>query len=111
MPEPGIAAVVGNPRDYRDAHPTAAALVVEVADTTLQFDRVEKASMYAGAGVRDYWVLNLVERVLEVYRDPESRAGSPFGYAYRRALRLGPDDRLAPLAALSGPISVADLLP
>ena len=111
MPEPDIAIVVGERREYREAHPTTAVLVVEVADTTLEFDRIEKASMYAVAGIPDYWVLNIAERVLEVYRDPAPFPGTPFGHGYRTHLRCGPADRVAPLAAPSAFINVADLLP
>lgn len=69
-PEPDVTVVRGSPRDYRDAHPSAALLVVEVADTTLSHDRDQKGSLYARAGVADYWIVNLVDQVLEVYRDP-----------------------------------------
>jgi len=111
MPEPDCAVLPGSPRDYRAAYPTTAVLVVEVAETTLQFDRIEKGSLYAAGGVLDYWIVNLVDRVLEVYRDPGPQAGAPFGHAYRTSLRLGPGDRVAPLAAPQAPIAVADLLP
>lgn len=111
MPEPDLAVVAGTRREYRDSHPTTAVLVIEIADATLQFDRAEKASMYAAAGIRDYWVLNLVDRVLEVYRDPAPQPGAPFGHAYRTALRFGPGDHVAPLAAPQARIAVADLLP
>ena len=111
MPEPDFAVVPGSPRDYRDEHPTTAVLVVEVADTTLEFDRSEKASAYAAAGIPDYWVLNLVDRVLEVFRDPGPQPGAPFGHGYRTHLRCGLADRVAPLAAPGAFINVADLLP
>lgn len=111
MPEPDFAVVPGSPRNYRDAHPTTAVLVVEVADTTLEFDRIEKSSMYAAAGILDYWVLNLVDRVLEVYRDPGRQPGSPFGHGYRTYLHFGPADRVAPLSAPNAFIAVANLHP
>ena len=111
MPEPDIAVILGSRRDYRHTHPTTAVLVVEVADTTLPFDRIEKASLYAAAGIQDYWVLNLVDRVLEVYRDPGPQPGTPFGHGYRTIRRLGPDDRVAPLAAPAAHLTVGDLLP
>ena len=53
-PEPDVAVVAGSPRDYRDAHPATALLIVEVADSSLEFDRTTKASLYARAGIPDY---------------------------------------------------------
>lgn len=67
---PDLAIVVGAPEDYRRQHPTHALLVVEIADTTLEFDRTRKLPLYAGAGIPECWILNLRERVLEVYREP-----------------------------------------
>lgn len=77
QPEPDIAVVKGSARDYAVAHPTTALLVVEVAESTLAFDRGEKASLYAGAGISEYWVLNLVARRLEVSRDPIAMPEQP----------------------------------
>ena len=73
-PEPDVAVVSGSPRDYRDAHPSTALLVVEVADTSLLFDRTTKASLYARAGIADYWLLNLVDQIVEVHRTPQRSA-------------------------------------
>src|SRR5687768_16535808 len=69
-PEPDVAVVSGDPRDYRDAHPARPVLVVEVALARLQFDRDHKGSLYARAGLADYWIVNLPDRRLEVYRGP-----------------------------------------
>src|SRR5437763_345690 len=62
--EPDVAVVAGTVDDYTD-HPTSALLLVEVSETTLAFDRGRKGSLYAAAGVQDYWIVNLVERQLE----------------------------------------------
>src|SRR5215469_14042126 len=70
-PEPDVAVVPGEWADYRTSHPSRPVLVVEVAESSLSFDREDKGSLYARAGVRDYWIVNLVDRTLEVYRDPE----------------------------------------
>ncbi len=70
VPEPDVAVVIGNWRDYRDHQPEAALLIVEVSDTSLEYDRTVKAKLYARAAVPDYWILNLNERILEVYRTP-----------------------------------------
>jgi Uma2 family endonuclease len=109
-PEPDLAVVPGQPADYRTAHPERPALVVEVADSSLDFDREQKGSLYARAGVQDYWVVNLVGRVLEIYRDPEPDALALYGWRYRSVTTLAPPALAAPLAFPSGPIAVADLL-
>jgi Uma2 family endonuclease len=88
-PEPDLAVVPGAWADYRADHPTRPALVVEVAETSLAFDRGEKASLYAHGGVRDYWIVNLVDRVLEVFRDPEQDPTASHGSRYRSIERLG----------------------
>jgi Uma2 family endonuclease len=110
-PEPDLAVVAGEPRAYRDGHPTTAALVVEVADTTLTFDRRRKGSLYARAGILDCWIVNLVNRVLEVYRSPVVDASAPLGYSYRERSRLTEGQTVTPLAFPAASIAVADLLP
>ncbi len=64
-PEPDMAVVIGDARDFTDAHPATALLVVEVSETTLAFDRETKSSLYAAAGIPEYWIVNLVDRRLE----------------------------------------------
>src|SRR3989338_11303280 len=64
-PEPDLAVVAGRPADYREAHPARPVLAVEGAESSLDFDRPQKSSLYARAGVADYWIVNLVGRVLE----------------------------------------------
>ena len=110
-PEPDAAVVAGHPRDYRDAHPTRPVLIVEVAESRLAFDRREKASLYARAGIADYWVVNLVDRVLEVYREPVAAPAAPYGFRYRSVTRLRPPATVTPIAAPLAAIPVADLLP
>ena len=109
-PEPDLAVVSGGPRDYTD-HPSRPALVVEVADSSLALDREHKGSLYARARLPEYWIVNLVDRVLEVYRNPGPDAGAPYDWAYRGVLTLGPDEHVTPLAAPSARILAADLLP
>jgi Uma2 family endonuclease len=103
-PEPDIAVVPGSPRDYRDRHPTTAALVVEVADATWRFDRERKSRAYAQAGIPEYWIVNLENRTLEVYRDPA-------GDRYDTEHILQPEEEVSPLARPDASIRVADLLP
>ena len=57
-PEPDFAVIAGTPRGH-SAHPTTADLVVEVADSSLDFDTNEKRLLYARAGIRDYWVVDI----------------------------------------------------
>jgi Uma2 family endonuclease len=110
-PEPDVAVVSGTRRDYRDAHPTRPVLVVEVAESSLRFDRERKGSLYARAGIADYWILNLVDRVLEVYRTPMSDPAAPFGWRYTSVEIWGPEALVTPLAAPGARLIVADLLP
>lgn len=101
-PEPDIAVVPGWPRDYA-GHPTTADLLIEVADSSLDFDTNEKRLLYARAGIRDYWVVDINGRRLLVHRDPQSGD-------YATQLVLGPADSVAPLAAPAAVVRVADLL-
>jgi len=110
-PEPDVSVVPGAIRDYRDDHPSQPTLLVEVADSSLTFDREHKGSLYARARLPEYWIVNLVDRILEVHREPGLDAGAPYGWAYRVLLTLGPDEHVTPLAAPSARIPVADLLP
>jgi Uma2 family endonuclease len=103
-PEPDIAVVRGSPRDHLADHPHEAVLVVEVAESSLEYDRGEKARLYARAGFADYWIVNLNHCCVEVHRDP-----TPAGY--RNVISLTADDEVAPLAAASSRIPVAALLP
>jgi Uma2 family endonuclease len=110
-PEPDVAVVRGALRDYVAHHPRTALLVVEVADTSLSFDLGDKASLYAGAGIEDYWVLDLAHRKLVVHRSPMPSFAEPPHHAYRDVTTLSPDDTVSPLAAPSATIKVSDLLP
>lgn len=110
-PFPDFAVVQGSPRDNPAAHPTTAALVIEVADTSLREDLAEKAERYATAGVLDYWVLDIVNRRLHVLRDPQPLPKGLGATAYRTQQVLNPTDRVSPLAAPSASILVGDLLP
>lgn len=110
-PEPDIAVVPGRLDDYRRAHPSRAVLTLEVADSSLGIDRDRKGSLYARAGLADYWVLNLIDGVLEVYREPAVDPAAPFGWRYARREVVASSGRIAPLAAPGAMVAVADLLP
>jgi Uma2 family endonuclease len=108
-PEPDVAVVPGDARGSSE-HPSSASLVVEVSDTTLRYDR-HKARVYAASGVAEYWILNLVDRCLEVHRDPFPGGGTPNGPAYASVKIYAAADSIAPLAALGSAVTVAQLLP
>jgi Uma2 family endonuclease len=110
-PEPDVAVVPGRPGDYRDAHPTRPTLAVEVAHSSLHFDREDKGSLYARAGIEDYWIVNLVDRVVEIYRDPSPDPAAIHGWRYRSVTTFAPSASAVPLAFPSSRIAVADLLP
>jgi Uma2 family endonuclease len=110
-PEPDIAVVPGSRRDHFRAHPSRPVLIVEVADSTLRFDRNAKASLYARAGIEDYWVVNLVDQVLEVRRDPVPAPNARYGHRYSTTIMLHGGEHVTPLAAPHATIPVSDLLP
>jgi Putative restriction endonuclease len=78
-PEPALAVVRGDVRDYLDRHPGPkdVALVVEVAETSLKQDRELKQRLYARASITVYWIVNLVEQQIEVYSDPTGPVVEP----------------------------------
>ena len=108
-PEPDIAIVTGAPRDYCKEHPTTAELVIEIADTTLTYDRTKKTAMYAQAGIQEYWILNLLDRQLEVYRQPQSLPSSTFPYQKHEVKTSS--ETIRPLRRHQKTILIADLLP
>lgn len=110
-PEPDVAVVSGSLDDYAREHPSRPVLTVEVADSSLALDRRHKGSLYARAGLADYWILNLIDRVLEVYRTPVADAEGPFGWRYAEREVLDASGRAIPLAAPQSSVSVAQLLP
>ena len=103
-PEPDVLVLRGEPRDYegRDPDPQAdVALVVEVSDSTVRFDRGTKTGLYARYGVPEYWIVNVPGRTLEVRREPRAE-----GYAETRVYAEGES---VPVG--SGAVRVADVLP
>lgn len=101
-PVPDIAVVLGKPNDYLQQHPTTALLVIEIADATLRHDRGRKLRLYAKHNIPEYWILNLQERVLEVYREPARSR-----YQSKQILKL--DDTIRPLFSPEVELSVRSL--
>lgn len=106
-PEPDLALVRPLGNLYRQQHPTPADvfLLVEVADSSLRFDREEKLPLYARAGIPEFWLVNLVERVVEVYCNPSTEVG-----IYRQTERLREGAQAAPAAFPGVTLSVSELL-
>jgi Uma2 family endonuclease len=110
VPDPDLAVVTGAPRTHT-ANPTAALLVVEGADTMLAHDRRIKGSLYPASGIADYWIVNILDRQVQVHRDPTPDTTTPFGFRYDSRTILVAGDLVSPLALPSGQVAVADLLP
>lgn len=110
-PEPDVAIVAGKARDFKDSHPTTAALVLEVADSSLTYDRNTKASLYAKSEIADYWIVNLNKRQVEVHRRPMIDSSAKYGFAYADKMIFTESDFVSPLAKPKVKIAVADLLP
>jgi Uma2 family endonuclease len=105
-PEPDLAIVRGTLLDYADRHPEPKdlALVVEVADSTLKYDCDVKDKLYAQSGIEDYWVLDVKNRNLHVFRNPTSTG-------YTSHLILTPPNSISPLSFLNQSVSLLDILP
>jgi Uma2 family endonuclease len=110
-PEPDVVVVPGRLRDYLTAHPSRPVLIVEVAETSLALDRLRKGGLYARAGISDYWVVNLVGEILEVYREPVRAPSGHGGWKYDSVRLLRRNAVVTPLAAPRARIRVAALLP
>ena len=103
-PEPDIAVVAGHADDYWNAHPMTAMLVVEVAYSSLDHDKQHKRRLYARCQLPEYWILNLNDSQLEVYRAPQNGD-------YQSRVIFVAGDKVTPLSQPDGLIEVADLLP
>jgi len=102
-PQPDLAWVTM--RDFRDRHPLSheVILLIEVADSSLDFDCGEKAELYATAGIKDYWVVSLPERLIHVFRQPQDGT-----YLEHTTAKFG--DEIRPLAFPQYSLSVSGLL-
>jgi Uma2 family endonuclease len=111
-PEPDLAIVRGDETRYLANHPGPAdtGLVIEVADSTLDSDRLDKGRNYAEAGIVYYWIVNLVDRQIEVYTLPSGATATP-SFGRRQDYRVGDDVPLLLDGAAVANIPVRDLLP
>jgi Uma2 family endonuclease len=110
-PEPDIALVRGTHADYRSEHPARPALIIEVADSSLTFDRRHKSSLYARGGVDDYWIVSVTDQSIEIHRDPIRDPTAPYRWRYRSVERFTAPALFTPLSLPSLSIAVADLIP
>jgi Uma2 family endonuclease len=99
-PEPDL--VWAKAGDYSAHHPQAedVVLLIEVSESSLAFDQGEKALVYASAGIRDYWVVNLIDRTVDVHRDPQNGR-------YQSLESFGRDSIIAPLAVPDAQLRIA----
>ncbi|MBA4190848.1 MAG: Uma2 family endonuclease [Planctomycetaceae bacterium] len=109
-PQPDVAVFAGRFEEYTD-HPKTALLIVEVSHTTFDTDATIKAELYATAKILDYWVLDLDNRQLHVFRDPVELPTGLGANAYRKHVTLAETDTASPLAAPTATILVRELLP
>jgi Uma2 family endonuclease len=102
-----IAVVRGDYTVYRVRHPEPAdiGMIVEVSDTSLAKDRGEKWDNYAKAGIASYWIVNLVDRQIEVYSEPTAS-----GYTVERTYRPGEDVPVMLEDSEIGRIAVSDII-
>lgn len=111
-PEPDFAVVRGDEQTYVVRHPTATdvGLLVEVSDSTLVGDREDKGRIYAGAGIPNYWIVNLPERQIEVYSAPTGPVATA-SYGQRKDYHEGDTITLVLEDGVTIQVAVRDLLP
>ncbi len=104
-PQPDLMLLKPSPDDYTSRHPGPedVFLLIEVADSSLGYDRADKLPAYGRAGLREVWILNLADQVIEVYREPHFA-----GYSAMQTLRAG--DKVQPLAFPDVVVDAAELL-
>jgi Uma2 family endonuclease len=112
QPEPDFAIVRGSAADYETRHPEPADIgqLVEVADSSLLRDQRDKTRIYARANIACYWIVNLVDRRVEVYTQPSGPTGVPT-YGAMQTYHVGDNVPLVLDGAVLGRVAVAELLP
>jgi len=111
-PEPDISIVRGDDSNYEHRHPSPAdiGLLIEMSDATLACDRIDKGRIYAHANIACYWIVNLVNRQIEVYTQPSGPVAAP-AYAHQATYRLGDSVPLVLDGVTVATIPVNDILP
>jgi Uma2 family endonuclease len=112
-PEPDGAVVRGRSRDFMSRHPepTEIPLVIEVADTSLERDRGIKMRGYARGGIAEYWIVNLIDRTIEVYTDPDAKASGGPSYLQRTVYTAGDAVPLVIAGSRLGDVAASAVLP
>lgn len=109
-PIPDVAVVEGEMTTHV-RQPSTARLLVEVSDSSLEFDTTDKADLYAAVGIADYWVLDVNGRQLFVFRNPVADSTSATGFRYASIQTLDASATVSPLAAPQAMVRVSELLP
>jgi Uma2 family endonuclease len=104
MPQPDLLLLRQDLDEGREPTPEDVLLLVEVADSSLSYDSRDKRDAYARTGVREYWLLNLPQNQLHVFRDPDS-------HGYRSEVIIRADESVAPLAFPQETVALAEILP
>ena len=110
-PEPDFAIVDDQPLADDTLRPTTARLVVEISNTRINYDREVKGSLYAKAAIPEYWLINLKDECVEVFRNPIKAKGRTFGWGYSTCQTLSRGEWISPLCVPTEKIAVKDLLP
>jgi Uma2 family endonuclease len=105
-PEPDIAVCAPVLDRYKQEHPRAdqVLLLIEVAESSLTYDRTRKGRAYASSGIAEYWIVNLIDQRIEIFTDPNPRSRN-----YQQRRYAGAGDILSLPNGSS--IAVADILP
>ena len=103
-PGPDFALVPRETLLTADRHPVRADLVIEVSDSSLEFDRAKKSLLYAKANIPEYWVVVIRQRLVEVRTEPSSEG-------YRQKATLCPDESLAPVSIDGEELPIEEFLP
>ncbi len=108
-PEPDIAVLSGPPSPPARKKPEVL-LVIEVSETTLRYDLGDKASLYAKHGITDYWVANVIDHQMEVFREPARDRSQRFKWGYKKSAVFALGDRVAPLCKPKASLDVSAFL-
>lgn len=110
-PEPDISISKGSWSDFVKHHPKSAELVVEISNASAKYDRENKGSLYAKANIPEFWLVNLPQNCVEVYREPVKDRNQPFGFTYSKCLIVKSGDSISPLCLPKIKIAVKQILP